>query len=216
MQIVIFGAPGVGKGTQAKILASRLNIRHISTGDILREAIKNKTELGRKAEKIVDEGNLVPDDLMGGLMKEVLNEDKSRKGYILDGYPRTLNQAIILDSILDELKNGIPHYISIEAKDSIIIERLSQRRMCSVCQSIVSLKKLENQSVCPFCKSENSFIKREDDDVEVIKNRLNIFHNTTSPVIDHYKRNANVIVLDGTIPVSEVTKKIMKIIGVTA
>ncbi|MBL1213603.1 MAG: adenylate kinase [Ignavibacteriae bacterium] len=214
MQIVIFGAPGVGKGTQAKILSSRLNIRHISTGDILRESIKNKTELGRKAKEIVDQGNLVPDDLMGGLIKEVLMEEESQHGYILDGFPRTLNQATILDKILEELDHETPHYISLEAEDSVIVERLSQRRMCSVCNSIVNLKNLENTSVCPFCKSENSFIKREDDDAEVIQNRLNVFHNTTSPVIEHYKRKNKVIVLDGTLPVNIVTDKILDVLDI--
>jgi adenylate kinase len=214
MQIVIFGAPGVGKGTQAKILASRLNIRHISTGDILRESIKNKTALGLKAKSIVDEGNLVPDEVMGGLIREVLNEKETEKGYILDGFPRTINQANILDEILDELNNGVPYYISIEAEDSVIVERLSQRRMCSVCHSIVNLKQLKNQSVCPYCKSENTLIKREDDDVEVIQNRLNVFHNTTSPVIEYYKKTANVIVLDGTLPVNEVTNKILAVLNI--
>lgn len=214
MQIVIFGAPGVGKGTQAKILASRLNIRHISTGDILRESIKNKTEVGMKAKEIVDKGNLVPDDLMGWLIKEVLMEEKSQHGYILDGFPRTLNQANILDNILEELNHETPYYISLEAEDSVIVERLSQRRMCSVCHSIVNLKNLENTSLCPFCKSENSFIKRKDDDAEVIQNRLNVFHNTTSPVIEHYKKKNKVIVLDGTLPVSVVTNKILEVLGI--
>ena len=214
MQLVIFGAPGVGKGTQAKILSSRLKIRHISTGDILREAIKNKTELGLKAKQIVDEGNLVPDHLMGRLIKEVLKEEKTKIGYILDGFPRTLNQANILDDILVELNNGIPHYISIETEDSIIVERLSQRRMCGVCQSIVNLRQIEDDAKCPYCNSENSFIKRKDDDAEVIQNRLNVFHGTTSPVIDHYKATANVIVLDGTMPVSDVTNKIIEVLNI--
>ena len=209
MQIVIFGAPGVGKGTQAKILASRLKLRHISTGDILRKAIKNKTELGLKAKEIVDKGNLVPDDLMGNIIKEVLQEDESQKGYILDGFPRTLNQANILDDILEELGHNDPCYISLKADDDLIIERLSQRRMCSVCHSIVSLNNLEDTLVCPFCNSKDSFIKRKDDDPEVIKNRLKVFHETTSPVIDHYKNNNKLIELDGTKPVKEVTDNIL-------
>jgi len=210
--LVFFGAPGVGKGTQAKIISEKLHIPHISTGDILRNAIKKKTELGLKAKKLMDKGELVPDEIIAGMVKNVLNDNKSKKGFILDGFPRTLNQAKILQPIIEDLFKQKLTLISLDAKDEIIIKRLTQRRMCSTCNSIVNLNFLKDSSNCPTCGSENSFVKRKDDEVDVIKNRLDIFHKTTKPVLDYYKDHGIIHHFDGTLPVDQITKEILKVL----
>ncbi len=209
MEIILFGAPGVGKGTQAKILSSRLHIPHISTGDILRLAISKKTELGLKAKAIMDLGNLVPDDIMGGIIKDVLNDPKSKNGFILDGFPRTIEQAGILDEIFKELGIKKAKLILITAKDELIIQRLSKRRECDACGNIINLNYLKDANKCPTCGSKNSFIKRKDDEVDIIKNRLKVFHKTTEPVLKYYENKSDLLVIDGTLPVDEVTKIII-------
>jgi len=207
--LVFFGAPGVGKGTQAKIICNRLHLPHISTGDILREAIRKKTTLGLLAKEIMDKGELVSDEIMIGLVETVLKDKKSRKGFILDGFPRTLHQAQILQPIIEEISDEQLVLINLDADDDLIVNRLAQRRMCSICQSIVNLNFLKDAIHCPTCGSENSFIKRKDDEVEVIKNRINIFYETTKPVLDYYKDHAIIINIDGTLSVDEITKKIL-------
>jgi adenylate kinase len=210
---LFFGAPGVGKGTQAKIISSKLHIPHISTGDILRTAISKKTELGIKAKAIMDKGELVSDEIMVELVKNVLGDKKCVKGFILDGFPRTLHQAIMLQPILEELQCADLIIINIYADDEVIINRLAQRRVCSACHNIVNLNFLENDSKCPTCGSKSSFIKRKDDDEEVIKNRLNIFHTTTRPVLDFYYKRAKIHTIDGTLSVEEISKQIMDLLS---
>jgi adenylate kinase len=212
-KILFFGAPGVGKGTQAKIVSSKLHIPHISTGDILRTAISKKTELGIKAKAIMDKGELVSDEIMVELIRNVLQNKKCNKGFILDGFPRTLHQAIMLQPILEELKCEDLIIINIYADDEVIINRLAQRRMCKSCNSIVNLNFLENDSKCPSCGSKNSFIKRKDDDEEVIKNRLNIFHTTTRPVLDFYLKRATIHTIDGTLSVEDISKQILELLN---
>ena len=208
LQILMFGAPGAGKGTQAKILSSERHIPHISTGDILREAVSKKTELGLKAKAIMEAGELVPDEIMGGIIRDVLFSDKCKPGYILDGFPRTINQANILDGILKEIDEGYPIVIELDADDELIINRLSSRRVCSECGYIVNLNSLEDPTTCPNCGAKNSFIKRKDDEEDVIKNRLNVYHQTTKPVLDFYRNKAKIISIDAALPVEEVAKKI--------
>lgn len=209
MEIILFGAPGVGKGTQAKILSSKLHIPHISTGDILRTAISKKTALGLKAKAIMDLGNLVPDDIMGGIIKDALNDPKSKNGFILDGFPRTREQASILDNIFNELGIEKARLILITAEDELIIKRLSARRECSACGNIFNLNYLKDANKCPSCGSKNSFVKRKDDEVDIIKNRLKVFHETTEPVLEYYENKSDLLVVDGTLPVDEVTRKIL-------
>lgn len=210
MQIIIFGAPGVGKGTQAKILSVRLNIPHISTGDILREAIKNETELGKKAKEIVNSGKLVPDDIMEGLVKDTLSKESSSNGFILDGFPRTLPQAENLEKIFKELGFNKTILIKIYADDKVIINRLSQRRMCTKCGAIVNLINLKDSNKCPNCGAVNSFKKRKDDEESVILNRLNIYHKTTEPVFNFYKDKAKIISVEGTKTIEEITDDILE------
>lgn len=211
--LIFFGAPGVGKGTQAAIISSKLNIPHISTGDILRDAICKENTLGLEAKKFTDKGELVPDDIMVKLVEEVLNEDRCKNGFILDGFPRTVKQAEILQPIIEKISDDKVEIISLEADDEIIINRLTQRRTCKICKTIVNLDLLEDDSVCPNCGSKNSLIKRKDDEVGVIKNRLNIFHNATSPVLDFFEKNTIVHKIDGTLSVDEITKRILECIS---
>lgn len=209
MQLIIFGAPGVGKGTQAKILAAKLNIAHISTGDILREAIKNETELGLKAKSIVESGSLVPDEIVAGMLKDALLKDKCKNGFILDGFPRTVNQAMILDNIFKELGLSSILLIKLEADDSIMINRITNRMVCSICGNIAIKSDITNDFVCPNCKSVNSYIIRKDDTVEVVTKRLKVYHEQTSPVLEFYEGNVKIISVDGTKAINEITEEIL-------
>ncbi|MGE5682134.1 MAG: adenylate kinase [Bacillota bacterium] len=209
MRIVIFGAPGVGKGTQAKILASKLGIPHISTGDILRNAIKNETRLGLEAKRIVEAGDLVPDDIMAGIVKDALSEESSKKGFILDGYPRTLDQAKLLDNIMTQLEPDSEYYIAITVDDEEIVQRLTNRLTCKVCGSIFSISELKDLKVCPKCNGVDSFYKRKDDEEGVIRNRLAVFHSLTKPVLDYYGAKNKMIFVDGSLPVNEVAESVL-------
>ncbi|MBI1936910.1 MAG: adenylate kinase [Ignavibacteriales bacterium] len=215
MQIIIFGSPGVGKGTQAKILSAKLNIPHISTGDILREAIKNQTEVGKKAKEIVEHGELVPDSIMGEIVKQTLHDQKCKSGFILDGFPRTIAQAEILEKIFESLKNESLFLIKLDADDNVIIQRLSNRMVCSKCGNIVVKDEVTENYKCPVCGSVNSYYKRRDDDESVIKHRLEVYHQTTAPVFDFYKTKAAVIDVDGTQHINDVTNQILSKLGVS-
>ena len=210
--IVLFGAPGVGKGTQAKIISTKLNIAHISTGDILRTAMREKTELGMKAKVNMDKGELVPDEIMVELIQVVLSSEKCKAGFVLDGFPRTIHQAKILQPIVEKLFNAPLTIITLAADDQIIVDRLAQRRMCSQCSGIINLNFISDPQKCPSCGSKNSFIKRKDDEAEVIKNRLNIFHKTTKPVLAYYKKLGTVHSIDATLHVNDITTKILEVI----
>lgn len=209
--IILFGAPGVGKGTQAKIISKKLNVPHISTGDILRKAIRKKTELGILAAKLMDDGNLVPDEIMIEMIKNVLDK-KGKKGFILDGFPRTINQAKILQPIVKEISDEKLIIIRLKVDDKLIIKRLSQRRECSACQNIVNLNYLADATKCPSCGSTDTFIQRKDDEESVIKNRLDVFNALTKPVFEYYKTKGEVNLIDGSKSVKEVSKIIMKIL----
>jgi len=209
MRVVMFGAPGVGKGTQAKILADKLEVPHISTGDILRSAIKNQTPLGLKAKEIVESGFLVPDDLMADLIKEVLSGKTCEKGFILDGYPRTLAQAKLLDEIFQSLKAEEEYYIAITVDDELIVQRLSNRLACKVCGTIFSVSEVPDKSICPKCGATESLYKRKDDEEDVIRNRLNVFHAQTEPVLDFYKGKGKLTFVNGDQPVNQVAEELV-------
>ena len=209
MQIILFGSPGVGKGTQAKILSSKLNIPHISTGDILRAAVKDQTPLGIKAKEAMNKGELVSDDVMIGIIKDTLEQEKCKKGFILDGFPRTIVQAFAIDKLFAEMDIQNFYVITLQANEEEVIKRLSGRRACKVCKNIFTLSEIEGLSHCPVCNSEKSFYLREDDKEEVIKNRMKIFKKETQPVLEHYKDKGNVIYIDGLGSIDEVSKRIL-------
>lgn len=211
MQIILFGAPGVGKGTQAKVLAKKYHIPHISTGDILRTAIGRKTKFGLKAKELVESGKLVPDDLMGCLIEDILHDKKTKSGFILDGFPRTIPQAEILDGILDKLPtedNKAVIYLTTD--DELIVKRLSQRRTCNACGNIINLNYITDPATCPYCGSTGTFVKREDDEESIIRTRLKVFHETTEPIIHYYKQKSKVIEVDAAQAVEDVTAQIIK------
>jgi adenylate kinase len=210
MRLILFGSPGVGKGTQAKIISKNFNIPHISTGDILRKAVKDQTELGKKAGEIMAQGHLVPDDLMIALIKEVLTSDECKNGFILDGFPRTTVQAEALDKLFDQIKIVNVILINITADEKEIIKRLSNRRACKACGNIFILKDIEGLDTCPVCGAKNSFYLRNDDKVDVIKNRLDVFNSTTKPVLDYYEDKGKVITVDGLDTIENVNKKIVE------
>jgi adenylate kinase len=213
MQIIIFGGPGVGKGTQAKIISKNFNIRHISTGDILRDSISRGTELGLAAKEIVEGGNLVSDDLMSCLVRETLSNMDYKKGFILDGFPRTIAQAILLDGIFEELGIDNPYFIILNADTEILVERLTSRRLCTKCCTINTLTDLDESNTCPNCGAKNSCIKREDDKDEVVRKRLKIYEETTFPIIDYYKEKYHLAIINGIGDVDEVAENILKVLS---
>lgn len=210
MRLILFGSPGVGKGTQAKIFSKNFSIPHISTGDILRKAVKEQTELGKKAGELMSQGQLVPDDLMIGLIKYVLTSGECNKGFILDGFPRTTNQAIALDNLFAQIGIDNVILVNITADENEIIKRLNNRRACKVCGNIFALKDIEGLDTCPACGAQNSFYLRNDDKEEVIKNRLDIFKSTTEPVLDYYENKGRVINVNGFDTIENVNKQIVE------
>ncbi|MGB5289214.1 MAG: adenylate kinase [Ignavibacteriaceae bacterium] len=208
MRLILFGAPGVGKGTQAKLISSNLNIPHISTGDILRQAVKDKTELGKKAQEIMNRGDLVPDDIMIGIIQERLHKPDCSKGFILDGFPRTVKQATALDKLLNEMKIKDVSVVNITADDNELVKRIGNRRACKNCGQIFVLKDIEDKRNCPNCDAENSFYLRDDDKEEVVRNRLNVFRKNTEPVLEYYNKQSSVISIDGLGSINEVNKKV--------
>jgi adenylate kinase len=209
MRLILFGSPGVGKGTQAKIISKNLNIPHISTGDILRKAVKDQTELGKRAGELMSQGELVPDDLMIGMIKEVLTSEECKNGFILDGFPRTKVQAEALDNLFEQIKIDNAILIHITADEKEIIKRLNNRRACKECGQIFILKEIEGLDTCPNCGAKNSFYLRNDDKEDVIKNRLDIFNSSTLPVLGYYENNDRVIEVNGFDSVENVNKKII-------
>ena len=209
MQIILFGSPGVGKGTQAKILSSKLSIPHISTGDILRAAVKDETPLGIKAKEAMNKGELVSDDVMIGIIKDTLEQEKCKTGFILDGFPRTTVQAVAIDKLFTEMGINNFYVITLDADEGEVIKRLSSRRACKVCKNIFTLSEIEGLNHCPVCNSENSFYLRDDDKEEVIKHRMEVFKKETQPVLEHYKERGNVIYIDGFGTVEEINRRIL-------
>jgi adenylate kinase len=209
MRLILFGAPGGGKGTQAKILSTKLNIPHISTGDILRQAVKDQSEMGKKAGEIMNRGDLVPDDIMIGIIKERLSKPDSQEGFILDGFPRTEIQAVALDKLLEEL--GISQFavVYIYADEEELIKRLNRRRACKECGKIFSLEKIDGLDKCPNCSAENSFYLRDDDKEDVIRNRLKVFKSSTIPVLDYYKEQREVVSVNGIGNIEDVNDLIL-------
>ena len=187
MNIVMLGAPGTGKGTAAKMLAKKLNLPHISTGDMFREAIKNKTPLGELASSYINKGLLVPDEVTIGLVKERLSAPDCEKGFLLDGFPRNIAQAEALSKIGEEIKKPINYVINLVVDESILIDRISGRRVCKTCGAPfhIKTKKSLKEGVCDLCGGE--LYQRKDDNEETLKSRLSEYHLQTEPLIEYYK-----------------------------
>ena len=207
MNIILLGAPGAGKGTQAAVLAEHYNIPTISTGNIIREALKNGTEIGMKAKSFMDAGQLVPDEVVIGIVKERLAEDDCKNGFILDGFPRTIPQA----EALDKMGVNIEYVVDIEVSDERIINRLSGRRVCEECgrpYHLVNLKP-KQEGVCDACGG--TLVQRKDDHIDTIKNRLEIYHKETEPLVEYYKNQGKLQTVHGSDKVEDTMADMMKI-----
>lgn len=212
MKIIMLGAPGAGKGTQAKMLAAKYNIPHISTGDIFRANIKNGTELGAKAKEYMDKGLLVPDELVVDLVIDRFKEDDCKNGYILDGFPRTIPQAEALDKALAEIGESVDFAINVEVPDENIINRMGGRRACVGCGAtyhiVYNPTKVEGK--CDACNAD--LILRDDDKPETVKNRLGVYHEQTQPLIDYYAGKSIMKEVDGTVDMNDVFQAIVNIL----
>jgi len=215
MRIMILGAPGAGKGTQAVILSKKLQVPHISTGDIFRSNIKNETPLGKLAKQYIDKGELVPDEVTVGIVKDRLAQNDCSNGFILDGFPRTIPQAEQLDGILEEMGTKLDKVINVDTDDDVIIKRLSGRRVCPECNSIYHINTSESASkgICENCGAK--LIQREDDREQTIINRLKTYHNQTEPLINYYKGKNILANVQGNCPIADTTTEIYKVLELT-
>lgn len=207
MNIVLLGAPGAGKGTQAQNLVRDYGVAHISTGDLLRAAVKGGTELGVKAKKYMDAGELVPDQLVIDLVKERLSQDDAKEGFMLDGFPRNTMQAVTLDSELSEMGRELDCALLIDVENEVIIKRLSSRRTCRDCGYTAGA----GVDVCPKCGGE--MYQRDDDKPETIKNRLDVYEKNTSPLVEYYRGQGILKVIDGDRPVDVVYADVKAALG---
>ncbi len=207
MNIVLLGAPGAGKGTQAAKLVEEFATPHISTGDILRAAVKNQTELGKKAKGYMDAGDLVPDGLIIDLMDERLREPDCEKGFILDGFPRTTAQAVALDDMLVRLERPLDAALLVDVDPEVIIKRLTERRCCKECGYIGTAA----DATCPKCGGE--MYQRDDDNETTVRNRLDVYAKSTSPLIDYYKGKGLLKSVDGDRPVDTVYVDVKALLG---
>lgn len=213
MKIIMLGAPGAGKGTQAKKIAEKYGIPHISTGDIFRANIKNNTELGKKAKEYMDQGLLVPDELVVDLVVDRLAQEDAKKGYVLDGFPRTIPQAEALTKALKARDEEIDYAINVEVPDTEIISRMSGRRACVACGGTyhVQFNPTKVEGICDACGGE--LVLRADDEPETVKKRLDVYHEQTQPLIDYYTKAEKLVEVDGTVAMAEVFHAIIKILG---
>ena len=213
MKIIMLGAPGAGKGTQAKQIADKYTIPHISTGDIFRANIKNGTELGKKAKAYMDQGALVPDELTCDLVMDRIQQDDCKNGFVLDGFPRTIPQAEALDAALTKIGEKMDYAIDVDVPDENIVNRMSGRRACLDCGAtyhIVSLPP-KTEGKCDHCGSD--LVLREDDKPETVQKRLTVYHDQTQPLIDYYKNQGILKSVDGTQPMEAVFTAITDILG---
>ena len=213
MKIVMLGAPGAGKGTQAKMIAAKYGIPHVSTGDIFRANIKNGTELGKEAKSYMDKGALVPDELTVRILLDRVAQDDFAKGYVLDGFPRTIPQAEVLDAELTKLNDKIDFAINVDVPDENIVRRMSGRRSCPSCGATYHIVHIppKQEGVCDKCGA--ALVQRDDDKEETVKNRLKVYHEQTQPLIDFYEKKGVLKNVDGTVDSEEVFAAIVKILG---
>ena len=212
MKIVMLGAPGAGKGTQAQMICEKYGIPHVSTGDIFRENIRNNTELGQQVKSYLNEGKLVPDELTVRILLDRVAKEDCANGYVLDGFPRTIPQAEVLTQKLEEMNDKIDFAIDVEVPDENIINRMGGRRSCPNCGATYHIQYIppKKEGICDACGTE--LVLRNDDKPETVKNRLNVYHEATQPLIDFYKKQEVLKEVDGTQDMKDVFAAIVKIL----
>ena len=213
MKIIMLGAPGAGKGTQAKMIAEKYGLPHISTGDIFRANIKNGTELGKEAKEYMDKGLLVPDELTVRLLLDRVAKEDCKNGYVLDGFPRTIPQAEVLDAELEKLGEKVDYAVNVDVPDENIVNRMSGRRACVGCGATyhVVYAPTKKEGICDACGAE--LILRDDDKPETVQKRLSVYHEQTQPLIDYYRNKGILKDVDGTMEMDAVFQAITEILG---
>ncbi|MFD2761924.1 adenylate kinase [Lentibacillus juripiscarius] len=208
MNLILMGLPGAGKGTQAEKINERYNIPHISTGDMFRLAIKEGTELGQKAKEYMDQGELVPDDVTIGIVKERLGKDDCKDGFLLDGFPRTIAQAEGLESLLSDLNKSIDYCLHVDVPEENLVERLTGRRICPECGTTyhVLYNPPEQEGICD--KDGSELVQREDDQAETVKNRLKVNMEQAKPLLDYYDEKGYLVTIDGDQEIDQVFRDI--------
>lgn len=212
MRLILFGAPGVGKGTQARLITEKRGIPQISTGDILRAHIKQDSPFGRKVRQFTDQGNLVPDELILDIIRERLGQADCAHGFILDGFPRTVIQAEGLDVLLGELKSDLDAVVALAVEDDEIVRRLSSRRVCSNCGEVYNASLETVPENCRACGMK-AIVQREDDQEMTIRHRLDVFNEQTRPLLDYYEKRGLLRHVDGCLPVAEVQKRLLELLA---
>lgn len=209
MKIIFLGAPGAGKGTQAKILEKKYNALQVSTGDILRKSIEEKTPLGLKAKEFMDQGKLVTDDLIIGLIKDKFTSKDFPENWIMDGFPRTVAQAEAFDTLLASINLELDCVIEVDVNRDVLVKRLTGRRVCKKCQAPyhVNFNPPKKEGVCDYC-GDNNIYQRSDDTEEVVVNRLKVYDDQTAPLIEYYSSKKLLHKIDGDLPLEEVSEKI--------
>ncbi len=213
LRTILLGPPGAGKGTQAVRIVEKYGIPHISTGDIFRDNIKRQTELGKKAQEYMNKGELVPDDLVIEIATDRLLRDDCKKGFLLDGFPRTVYQAEKLDEFMQTHGGKIDHVINLEVGDDLLIFRLTGRRVCKQCGASFHVVNIppKVEGICDRCGGE--LVQRADDTEETVKNRIAVYKEQTMPLIDYYTKADNISTLDGAAPLDECFAEIVKVLG---
>ncbi len=213
MKIIMLGAPGAGKGTQAKMIAQKYTVPHISTGDIFRANIAKGTDLGKEAKTYMDQGKLVPDELTVKILLDRVAQDDCQNGYVLDGFPRTIPQANVLDEALAKLGESIDFAINVDVPDENIVNRMGGRRACVACGATYHIEHVppKAEGICDTCGKE--LILRDDDKPETVKNRLKVYHDQTQPLIDFYEEKGVLRSVDGTVDMNVVFQNIVDILG---
>lgn len=212
MLLILLGPPGAGKGTQAEEIANEYDIAYISTGDILRKAVKDNTELGRKARQYMDKGQLVPDELVVEIIKARLMDPECKNGALFDGFPRTVEQALFLENALPDLNLKIDRVLSLEVEEDDLIERLTGRRVCSDCGASYHLKfnPPEVRNVCDICGGD--LYQRDDDRLETVQERMEVYKKQTEPLIEFYQERGLLSTIDGNQEIDEVHKQIKNVL----
>ena len=213
MNLILLGPPGAGKGTQASGIVDKYNVPHISTGDIFRKNIKENTELGKKAKEYLDSGKLVPDELVVAIVEDRLKEDDTKKGFLLDGFPRTVFQAEALDKFLQSIDSKIDAVVNIEVDKSILVGRAVGRRICKNCGATfhIEFNPPRKSDICDVCGGE--LYQRSDDNEETVSKRIEVYLNETQPLIDYYKRQDILLTIDGEQDIKKVFQDIEKALG---